>query len=145
MRGCEGTPERTAAAVVLNRRVFPSSKHRPTERVQFLRLCPSGLGEGRKRLGANGFRRPRPQPDERPSRRKAVRWAKPHSRCQHRTGRGDDQSFVADVPELPGRAADGASYQGAVANVEVVIWAWIETAQQLGRPIPTPRGRLMYT
>ena len=36
------------------------------------------------------------------------------------------------------------SYQEAVANAEVVIREWIETAQELGRPIPEPRGRLMF-
>jgi len=56
----------------------------------------------------------------------------------------DDQAFIAEVPELPGCAADGASYQEAVANAEVVIREWIETARELGRPIPPPRGRLMY-
>jgi predicted RNase H-like HicB family nuclease len=55
-----------------------------------------------------------------------------------------DQSFVAEVPELPGCAADGGSYQEAVAAVEVVIAEWIETAKELGRPIPEPRGRLLY-
>jgi predicted RNase H-like HicB family nuclease len=55
-----------------------------------------------------------------------------------------DQAFIAEVPELPGCAADGATYQEAVANVEVVIQEWIETAQELGRPIPEPRGRLLY-
>lgn len=55
-----------------------------------------------------------------------------------------DMSFIAEVPELPGCAADGATYQAAVANAEVVIREWIETAQELGRPIPAPRGRLMY-
>jgi predicted RNase H-like HicB family nuclease len=55
-----------------------------------------------------------------------------------------DQAFIAEVPELPGCAADGATYQEAVTNAEVVIREWIETAQELGRPIPTPRGRLMY-
>jgi predicted RNase H-like HicB family nuclease len=55
-----------------------------------------------------------------------------------------DQAFIAEVPELPGCAADGATYQEAVANAEVVIREWIETAQELGRPIPTPRGRLLY-
>lgn len=55
-----------------------------------------------------------------------------------------DQAFIAEVPELPGCAADGATYQEAVANVEVVIQEWIETAQELGRPIPEPQGRLMY-
>lgn len=55
-----------------------------------------------------------------------------------------DQAFIAEVPELAGCAADGATYQEAVANVEVVIREWIETAKELGRPIPEPRGRLMF-
>ncbi|MCU0979898.1 MAG: type II toxin-antitoxin system HicB family antitoxin [Pirellulaceae bacterium] len=56
----------------------------------------------------------------------------------------EDQAFIAEVPELPGCAADGATYQDALANVEVVIREWMETAQELGRSIPEPRGRLMY-
>ncbi len=56
----------------------------------------------------------------------------------------DDQAFIAEVPELPGCVADGATYQEALANVEVIIQEWIETAQELGRPIPQPKGRLMY-
>ena len=56
----------------------------------------------------------------------------------------EDQSFIAEAPELPGCAADGATYQEAIANVEVVIQEWIETAQELGRTVPEPRGRLMY-
>jgi predicted RNase H-like HicB family nuclease len=55
-----------------------------------------------------------------------------------------DQAYIAEVPELPGCAADGATYEDAVANALVVIDEWIETAQELGRPIPRPRGRLMY-
>jgi predicted RNase H-like HicB family nuclease len=55
-----------------------------------------------------------------------------------------DQAFIAEAPELPGCAADGATYQEAVAHVEVVIQEWIETAQELGRQIPAPRGRLLY-
>lgn len=55
----------------------------------------------------------------------------------------EEQSFIVEVPELPGCMADGNTYQEAVAQVEVVIQEWIETATQLGRPIPTPRGRLM--
>lgn len=55
-----------------------------------------------------------------------------------------DQAFIAEVPELPGCAADGATYQEALANVEVVIREWIETARDLGRPVPEPRGRLMH-
>jgi len=56
----------------------------------------------------------------------------------------EDQAFIAEVPELPGCAADGASYQEAITNVETVIGEWIETAQELGRTIPEPRGRLMF-
>ena len=56
----------------------------------------------------------------------------------------EDQSFIVEVPELSGCAADGETYQAAVANVEVVIQEWMETAQELGRPIPTPKGRLLF-
>lgn len=56
----------------------------------------------------------------------------------------EDQAFIAEVPELPGCAADGATYAEAVANVEVVIREWIETARELGRPVPEPKGRLLY-
>ena len=48
-----------------------------------------------------------------------------------------DKSFIAEVPELPGCAADGVSYEEAVSNVRVVIDEWIETAQELGRSIPS--------
>lgn len=56
----------------------------------------------------------------------------------------EDSACIAEVPELPGCAADGATYQEALANVEVIIAEWIETAKELGRPIPQPRGRLMF-
>jgi predicted RNase H-like HicB family nuclease len=58
--------------------------------------------------------------------------------------RDEDQSFVVEVPELPGCMADGATYRKAVANAERVIDAWIQTAYELGREIPVPRGRLGY-
>jgi predicted RNase H-like HicB family nuclease len=56
----------------------------------------------------------------------------------------EDQSFIAEVPELPGCAADGENYQEALQNVEVIMQEWIETAEELGRPIPEPKGRLMF-
>ena len=56
----------------------------------------------------------------------------------------EDQAFIAEVPELPGCAADGTTYQEALANVEIAIREWIETARELGRPVPEPRGKLMY-
>ncbi|HAA28215.1 MAG TPA: hypothetical protein DCE56_11730 [Cyanobacteria bacterium UBA8553] len=56
----------------------------------------------------------------------------------------EDQAFIAEVPELPGCAADGETYQEAVHNVEIIMQEWIETAEELGRPIPEPKGRLMF-
>ena len=56
----------------------------------------------------------------------------------------EDLLFIADVPELPGCAADGSTRQEALTNAEVVVREWIETAQELGRPIPEPKGRLLY-
>lgn len=55
-----------------------------------------------------------------------------------------DHSFVAEVPELPGCAADGATHEEALANAQVVIREWIETAKSLDRKIPKPRGRLTF-
>jgi predicted RNase H-like HicB family nuclease len=56
----------------------------------------------------------------------------------------EDQAFIAEVPELPGCAADGPTYKEALANVEVVIQEWIDTAKDLGRHIPKPKGRLVF-
>ena len=56
----------------------------------------------------------------------------------------EDQSFIAEVPELAGCAADGPTRQEALANVEVVIDEWIGTAKELGRTIPEPKGRLLF-
>lgn len=56
----------------------------------------------------------------------------------------DDQAFIVEVPELAGCMAEGKSYQEVVANVETIIDEWIDTGRELGRPIPAPRGRLMF-
>jgi predicted RNase H-like HicB family nuclease len=56
----------------------------------------------------------------------------------------EDDAFLVEVPELPGCMADGETYEDAVRNAQVVIQEWIETANELGRPIPAPRGRLLY-
>jgi predicted RNase H-like HicB family nuclease len=57
----------------------------------------------------------------------------------------EDDAFIAEVPELAGCAADGATRQEALANAETVIAEWIETAREIGRPIPEPKGRLLFT
>jgi predicted RNase H-like HicB family nuclease len=56
----------------------------------------------------------------------------------------EDRAFIAEVPELAGCAADGASYGEALRNVEVVIGEWLEAASELGRSIPEPKGRLLF-
>ena len=56
----------------------------------------------------------------------------------------EDQAFIAEVPELPGCAADGPTQQAALKNAVLVIKEWIETARQAGRPIPQPKGRLIF-
>jgi predicted RNase H-like HicB family nuclease len=56
----------------------------------------------------------------------------------------EDRAFIVEVPELPGCMADGPTYQAAVANAEQIVQEWIDTARELGRPIPEPKGRLVY-
>jgi predicted RNase H-like HicB family nuclease len=56
----------------------------------------------------------------------------------------EDRSFVAEVPELPGCAADGRSYREALENAEKIIEEWIDTAREVGRAIPEPKGRLLF-
>lgn len=56
----------------------------------------------------------------------------------------EDEAFIAEVPELAGCAADGITRQEALSNVEIVIAEWLETARELGRPIPEPKGRLLF-
>ena len=56
----------------------------------------------------------------------------------------EDDAFIAEVPELPGCMADGATYREALTNVEQIAQEWIETARELGREIPVPKGKLVY-
>jgi len=56
----------------------------------------------------------------------------------------EDNLFITEVPELPGCMADGSTQFEALSNVEVIIQEWLETAKELGREIPQPKGRLIY-
>ena len=55
-----------------------------------------------------------------------------------------DNAYLVEVPELPGCMADGKTYREALSNAEQIIKEWIDTAKELGRPIPEPKGRLLY-
>ncbi|MCI8866323.1 MAG: type II toxin-antitoxin system HicB family antitoxin [Lachnospiraceae bacterium] len=56
----------------------------------------------------------------------------------------DDNSFIVEVPELPGCMADGATIEEAIANAEVVIKEWVEVTLERGLEVPEPKGRLMF-
>ena len=56
----------------------------------------------------------------------------------------EDDAFIAEVPELPGCAADGETPQAALAQAQNVAREWIETARELGRTVPEPKGRLTF-
>ncbi len=56
----------------------------------------------------------------------------------------EDNTFIAEVPELAGCMADGETYQAALANAEIIIQSWVETAKELGRKIPEPKSRLVF-
>ncbi len=56
----------------------------------------------------------------------------------------EDEAYIAEAPELPGCMADGRTYKEAISSAEVIIEEWIETAKELGRSIPQPKGQLIY-
>jgi predicted RNase H-like HicB family nuclease len=57
----------------------------------------------------------------------------------------EDAAFVADLPELPGCMAHGESRQTALSRAQEAIELWIDTARELGNPVPEPKGRrLLY-
>ena len=55
-----------------------------------------------------------------------------------------DQAYITEVPELLGCMSDGETYEEALKNIQIIISEWIETAKELGRKIPEPKGKLMY-
>ena len=53
----------------------------------------------------------------------------------------EDQTYVAEVPELPCCMAHGKTRESAPAEVKTAIQLWIDTAREFDDPIPEPRGR----
>ena len=57
----------------------------------------------------------------------------------------EDESFVAEVPELQGCVAHGKTSEDALKNAKEAIQLWIATAKEFGGPIPIPKGsKLIY-
>lgn len=57
----------------------------------------------------------------------------------------EDAAFVAEVPELPGCMAHGDSQEDALQSVNEAMQLWIDTARELGCPVPEPKGeRLVF-
>jgi predicted RNase H-like HicB family nuclease len=54
----------------------------------------------------------------------------------------EDACFLAEIPELPGCMADGKTPQETLTRLEQIAREWIETAREMGRPVPEPKGRL---
>jgi predicted RNase H-like HicB family nuclease len=56
----------------------------------------------------------------------------------------EDDLYVAEVPELPGCAAHGETYEEALGSINEAMSLWLDTAREFGNPIPEPKGhRLM--
>jgi antitoxin HicB len=55
----------------------------------------------------------------------------------------DGGGFAAIVPDLPGCMSDGESPEEAISNVRDAISSWIEAANALGRPAPSPSRHLV--
>ena len=53
----------------------------------------------------------------------------------------EDEVFVAEVPELPGCMAHGATREEALANAKDAERLWLDTAKEFGDPIPEPKRR----
>ncbi|MBQ2824361.1 MAG: type II toxin-antitoxin system HicB family antitoxin [Oscillospiraceae bacterium] len=56
----------------------------------------------------------------------------------------EDNSYIAEVPELAGCMADGETMVAALENAHTVIEEWLETAKLTGREIPKPKGKLAF-
>ena len=52
----------------------------------------------------------------------------------------DEGTFIVEVPELPGCAADGDSIEEAFANLNDAMEVWLESRLESGQDIPEPRG-----
>ena len=50
----------------------------------------------------------------------------------------EDGAFVARIPQMPYAGAHGDTHEEALAEAKEAIRLYIETARELGKPIPEP-------
>ena len=53
----------------------------------------------------------------------------------------EDSAYVAEVPELPGCMAHGSTCEAALQSAHEAVGLWLDTAAELGRVVPEPKGR----
>ena len=53
----------------------------------------------------------------------------------------EDRTYVAEVPELSGCIAHGATPEATLKEAHQAITLWIDTAKEFGDPVPVPKGR----
>ena len=53
----------------------------------------------------------------------------------------EDGGYIADIPDLDSCSAFGETPEKALAEVEQAKKAWLEAADQAGKPVPPPRYR----
>lgn len=56
----------------------------------------------------------------------------------------EDKVYVAEIPELKGCVAHGATQDEALREVNVLAGEWLQIAEERGWEIPEPKGRLMF-
>lgn len=57
----------------------------------------------------------------------------------------DGGGFLAEVPDLPGCVADGATVEEALHAIGDAMKSWINTALEFGDPIPKPSVTANYS
>lgn len=50
----------------------------------------------------------------------------------------EDESYVAEVPALPGCVSHGDTYEKAARNIREAMEVWLESAKRHSDPIPEP-------
>jgi antitoxin HicB len=54
----------------------------------------------------------------------------------------DGGGYLIEFPDLPGCMSDGETEEEAILMGKDAVFAWIETAKELNRPIPQPSQKI---